>query len=117
MMGRSRPLARSAASRVTTLWEPGLVSLVREYIVGNEPDPSRFWMPSSGRTETTSYLALLARAYDALKAVSPDIVVMAGARAPRGSDHFGGKGRPAHPLASCSTWTRPTERAAATVPS
>jgi hypothetical protein len=63
---------------------------VRDFIVGNEPNLNRFWMPQfdkRGRdVAATAYLALLAQSYDALKAVSPQINVVGGAVSPRGAD-------------------------------
>jgi hypothetical protein len=66
---------------------------IRDIVVGNEPNLNTFWMPQFGPGGTdvaaTGYLDLLARSYDALKAVSPDIKVLGGALAPRGSDRPG----------------------------
>jgi hypothetical protein len=63
---------------------------VRDFIVGNEPNLNRFWMPQfdkRGRdVAAPAYEALLARTYDALKAVSPQINVIGGAVSPRGAD-------------------------------
>jgi hypothetical protein len=63
---------------------------VRDFIVGNEPNLNRFWMPQfdkRGRdVAAPAYEALLARSYDALKAVSPQINVIGGAVSPRGAD-------------------------------
>ena len=63
---------------------------VRDFIVGNEPNLNRFWMPqfdTRGRDlAAPAYEALLARTYDALKAVSPQITVIGGAVSPRGAD-------------------------------
>jgi len=68
---------------------------IRDFVVGNEPNLNTFWMPqfgSGGRDLAASaYLDLLARTYDALKAVSPHIQVIGGALAPRGSDQPGTK--------------------------
>jgi len=62
----------------------------RDFIVGNEPNLNRFWMPQfdkRGRDlAAPAYEALLARTYDALKAVSPQITVIGGAVSPRGAD-------------------------------
>jgi hypothetical protein len=64
---------------------------VRDFIVGNEPNLNMFWMPQfAGRgrdVAAPAYEALLARTYDALKAVSPAINVIGGALAPRGADN------------------------------
>jgi hypothetical protein len=69
---------------------PRLVPYVRDVIVGNEPNLNRFWMPQFTRTgldaAASSYLGVLARAYDRLKAVSPTVNVIGGALSPRGGD-------------------------------
>jgi hypothetical protein len=63
---------------------------VRHFIVGNEPNLNRFWLPQfdkGGRdVAATGYERLLAQTYDALKAVSPDSIVIGGSVAPRGAD-------------------------------
>lgn len=62
----------------------------RDFIIGNEPNLNRFWLPQFGpngaNVAARDYLALLAASYDALKAVSDDIRVIGGALAPRGGD-------------------------------
>jgi hypothetical protein len=64
---------------------------IRDFIVANEPNLNGFWMPQfdeSGKdVAAPTYTSLLARSYDALKAVSPDIQVIGGALAPRGADN------------------------------
>jgi hypothetical protein len=64
---------------------------IREFIVGNEPNLNGFWFPQFGPggedLAAPAYTSLLARTYDALKAVSPDITVYGGALAPRGADN------------------------------
>ncbi|TML44854.1 MAG: hypothetical protein E6G19_06835 [Actinobacteria bacterium] len=66
------------------------VPYVRDFIVGNEPNLNRFWMPQfDGRGRdlaASAYEALLARTYDSLKAVSQTINVIGGAVSPRGAD-------------------------------
>jgi hypothetical protein len=63
---------------------------VSNYIIGNEPNLGRFWSPQfTARGEDAAapaYELLLARTYDALKAVSPEITVLGGAVSPRGLD-------------------------------
>jgi hypothetical protein len=63
---------------------------VRDFIIGNEPNLNRFWMPQFGPggedLAAQEYMLLLAQCYDALKAVSDDVNVIGGALAPRGSD-------------------------------
>ena len=62
----------------------------RDFIIGNEPNLNRFWLPQFGpdgeNVAARDYLALLAATYDALKAVSEDIRIIGGALAPRGGD-------------------------------
>jgi hypothetical protein len=68
-------------------------------IVGNEPNLNRYWLPQFADDGTDAaapaYESLLARAYDAVKAVSKDITVLGGAVSPRGGDVAGGI-RPTH---------------------
>lgn len=71
----------------------------REFIIANEPNINRFWLPQfnedGSNAAAPAYLRLLARTYDALKAVSPEITVIGGALSPRGSDRPG-TGRDTH---------------------
>ena len=64
---------------------------VRRFIIGNEPNLNGFWMPQFRRNGSdaspASYLALLARTYDALQRVSRQIVVIGGAVSPHGGDN------------------------------
>jgi hypothetical protein len=64
---------------------------VRDFIVANEPNLNGFWMPqfdeSGESVSAPAYTSLLAKTYDALKEVSPQIQVIGGALAPRGSDN------------------------------
>jgi hypothetical protein len=63
---------------------------ITDYIVGNEPNLNRFWMPQFGAggrdLAAPSYELLLAATYDALKSVSPDVNVIGGALSPSGQD-------------------------------
>lgn len=65
---------------------------VRDFIIGNEPNLNLFWMPQfnpdGSSASPGAYVALLAEAYDALKAVSPKINVIGGSVSPRGSDKY-----------------------------
>ena len=67
-----------------------LVPEVDDFIIGNEPNLNLFWMPQFGAKGSdlaaASYELLLAKSYDALKAVSPDVNVIGGALSPRGQD-------------------------------
>src|SRR5919201_189284 len=64
---------------------------ITDFIIGNEPNLNRFWMPqftrSGGDAAAPMYVTLLAVVYDALKEVSPEINVIGGAVSPRGSDN------------------------------
>ena len=64
---------------------------VRDFAVWNEPNLNRFWLPQFDESGTDiaapAYASLLARSYDALKAVSPEIRIYGGSLAPRGDDN------------------------------
>jgi hypothetical protein len=64
---------------------------VQEYIIGNEPNQPRFWQPqfsqSGAPVACRQYTSLLARSYDALKAVRPGITVIGVGLSPRGNDN------------------------------
>jgi hypothetical protein len=66
---------------------------IHDFIVGNEPNLNRFWLPQFGPAgedaAATAYTGLLAQTYDAIKAVRPRSTVYGGALAPRGSDRAG----------------------------
>ena len=74
-----------------------------DVIVGNEPNLNRFWLPQFGldgaNASAPAYLSLLARTYDALKAVDPQLRVWGGALAPRGSDRPEGTRHTSSPTA------------------
>jgi hypothetical protein len=63
---------------------------VKDYVVGNEPNQPRFWQPQFGRRgeplAPAAYYSLLARSYDALKAVDPSITIIGLGLSPRGND-------------------------------
>jgi hypothetical protein len=75
------------------------VPALRNFIIGNEPNLNRFWLPQFGPNgedvAAPAYTSLLARTYDALKAVDPAITVYGGAISPRGIDRPG-SGRDTH---------------------
>ena len=75
------------------------IPTLKNIIVGNEPNLNRYWLPQFNADGTdaaaTAYESLLARTYDAVKAVSPDITVYGGAVSPRGGDKPG-TGRDTH---------------------
>jgi hypothetical protein len=72
---------------------------IRHLIVGNEPNLNRYWLPqfdaNGGDAAAAAYETLLARTYDAVKAVAPNVEVIGGALAPRGGDKPG-TGRDTH---------------------
>lgn len=64
---------------------------VKDYVIGNEPNQPRFWLPqfdpASGKAlSAAAYLPFLAQSYDALKAVDPAITVIGVGLSPRGND-------------------------------
>jgi hypothetical protein len=66
---------------------------VTAFAIGNEPNNNRFWLPQfaldGSDAAAVAYESLLAKTYDALKAVSTGIEVIGGALAPRGIDRPG----------------------------
>jgi hypothetical protein len=66
------------------------VPTIREYIVGNEPNLNRYWMPQFGPNgedvAAPAYVQLLARTYDAMKAADPNVFIDGGSVSPRGID-------------------------------
>jgi hypothetical protein len=64
--------------------------LLHDFIIGNEPNLNRFWLPQFGASgedvAAPAYLQLLAVTYDALKVVRPHSTIYGGALAPRGVD-------------------------------
>ncbi len=72
---------------------------IKDFVIGNEPNLNRFWMPQfaldGASLSPAAYLALLTRTYDELKKVSPKVQVVGGAVSPRGGDRAGGI-RPTH---------------------
>lgn len=64
--------------------------VVHDFIVGNEPNLNRFWLPQFGPNgedvAAPAYEQLLATTYDAIKSVRPHATVYGGALAPRGVD-------------------------------
>jgi len=64
-------------------WLAARLPDVRHFIIGNEPNLNRFWLPQFGPGGTDvaapAYERLLARTYDAIKAVAPSVEVVGGA--------------------------------------
>jgi hypothetical protein len=75
------------------------VPSIREYIVGNEPNLNRYWLPQFGPdgedVAAAGYVQLLARAYDLMKAADPNVFIDGGSVSPRGIDRPG-TGRDTH---------------------
>lgn len=63
---------------------------VTEFVVGNEPNLTRFWQPQFDRrgraASGIAFASFLARSYDALKEVNPEIVVVGVGLSARGND-------------------------------
>jgi len=89
---RSTPLTPESreefAAYLTVLTQQ--LPAIDHLIIGNEPNLNRFWLPQfnpdGSNAAAPAYLALLARSYDAVKAVDPRTLVWGGALAPRGVD-------------------------------
>ena len=63
---------------------------VKDYVIGNEPNQPRFWLPqfeAAKPVAAAAYEPLLAKSYDALKAVDPTINVIGIGLSPRGNDN------------------------------
>ena len=85
------------------------VSVVRElpwvttFIVGNEPNSNVYWRPqfdpNGGDAAAVAYEQLLAATYDAIKAVRPDVTIVGGALASRGTDDAASKKQSHSPTA------------------
>jgi hypothetical protein len=64
---------------------------VKDFVIGNEPNQPYFWLPqfdTAGRpVSAAAYEPVLAKAYDALKAVDPTINVIGVGLSPRGNDN------------------------------
>ena len=67
------------------------VPLMRNLIIGNEPNINRYWLPQFGPDgedlAASMYAKLLARTYDAIKAVDANAFVIGGSVSPHGSDN------------------------------
>ncbi len=74
-------------------WLARTFPYVRDFVIGNEPNLNRFWLPQFNEdgsdAAAPAYLQLLAKTYDALKQVSRQIAVIGGTLAPRGIDRPG----------------------------
>ena len=84
--GPSDTPRRAAAQRTFASWAAWIVARLpelRHIVIGNEPNINRFWLPQFGSHGTDvaapGYVRLLARTYDAIKAVAPSVDVVGGA--------------------------------------
>ena len=98
---RTTPLTATARSQFARFAADIVkrVPSIREYIVGNEPNLNRYWLPQFGPNgedvAATAYVQLLARTYDAMKAADQNVFINGGSLAPRGIDRPG-TGRDTH---------------------
>ena len=77
-----------------TAWVVAIAKAVpqaKHFIIGNEPNLNRFWLPQFGPSgedvAAVAYVSLLAKSYDALKALSPANEVLGGVLSHAGSDN------------------------------
>ncbi len=78
---------RTVAAKTTfatwAAWIAARLPELRHIIIGNEPNLNRFWLPQFDRNgrdvAAPAYVRLLARTYDAIKAVAPSMEVVGGA--------------------------------------
>jgi hypothetical protein len=75
------PAARNTFAR----WAASIAAYIpelRHMIIGNEPNINRFWLPQFDRkgqdVSAPAYVRLLARTYDAVKAVAPSLEIVGG---------------------------------------
>ena len=76
---------------------------VKEFIVGNEPNQTRFWQPQfdAGGGACVAFTRMLAASYDALKAVDPANRVIGVGLSPRGNDDPGASSNVSHSPVTC----------------
>jgi hypothetical protein len=98
---RTTPLSEEDQANFAS-YAAGLANQVpelRSFIIGNEPNLNRFWLPQfnpdGSNAAAPAYLAVLFRTYQALKKVDPATRVFGGAISPRGIDRPG-TGRDTH---------------------
>jgi hypothetical protein len=98
---KTTPLSETDQANFAS-YTAGLASKIpdlRNFIIGNEPNLNRFWLPQfnpdGSDAAAPSYLSLLYRTYTALKNVDSETRVFGGAISPRGIDRPG-TGRDTH---------------------
>ncbi|MBA2740683.1 MAG: hypothetical protein H0U46_01565 [Actinobacteria bacterium] len=92
---------------------------VKQFVVGNEPNQPAFWRPqfatSGANASAPAFGRYLAAAYDALKAVDPEIKVIGVGLSPRGNDRPDAKSNistsPVRFLRALGAWYRASGRA------
>jgi hypothetical protein len=91
--------------------------VVRQFVVGNEPNQSAFFRPQFVKGKQVSaarFGRLLAAAYDALKAVDPAITIVGVGLAPRGNDRPSARSNvstsPVRFIAALGRWYRSSGR-------
>jgi hypothetical protein len=95
--GSTTPLSPAARGQFAAFAAsiPRELPEVRTVSIGNEPNLPLFWAPQfaadGSDAAAPAYAALLAEAYDAVKAVSPGIAVIGGSLSARGGDDPQGK--------------------------
>jgi hypothetical protein len=89
---RTTPLTATARSQFARFAADMVrrVPSIREYIIGNEPNLNRYWLPQFGPNgedvAAPAYTRLLAQTYDAMKRVDKKIFINGGSISPRGID-------------------------------
>jgi hypothetical protein len=89
---RTTPLTATARKQFTSFAADLVkrVPLIHNFIIGNEPNINRYWLPQFGPNgedvAATSYEQLLAQTYDAIKAVDKRALVIGGSVSPHGGD-------------------------------
>jgi hypothetical protein len=89
---RTTPLTAAARSQFARFAADMVrrVPSIREYIIGNEPNLNRYWLPQFGPNgedvAAPAYTRLLAQTYDAMKRVDKKVFVNGGSVSPRGID-------------------------------
>jgi hypothetical protein len=91
--GSSQTPLSDADQEDFTAWVAAIARAVpdaQHFIIGNEPNLNRFWLPQFGPSgedvAAVGYVSLLAKSYDALKAISPSIEVIGGGLSHAGID-------------------------------
>ena len=98
---RTTPLAAAARTQFARFAADMVrrVPTIREYIIGNEPNLNRYWLPQFGPggedVAAPAYVQLLARTYDLMKAADRGVFINGGSVSPRGIDRPG-TGRDTH---------------------